>query len=121
MSWLVEYWWILVIAVAVVVVAGTTVYSFIKLPSTKQLEAVKDWLLFWVLKAEATLGGGTGKIKLSMVYDVFVQRFPWLAKIITFETFSLMVDEVLDKMREMLQSNPDLLTTVSGTDTTVTK
>lgn len=116
MNWLTEYWWLIVVIIAAVAVGGTAIYSFIKLPSSKQLEAVKEWLLYWVLQAEASLGGGTGKIKLSMVYDVFVQRFPWLAKMVSFETFSLMVDEVLEKMRDMLQSNPALLETVKGTE-----
>ncbi len=116
MNWLTEYWWLIVVIIAAVAVGGTAIYSFIKLPSSKQIEAVKEWLLYWVLQAEASLGGGTGKIKLSMVYDAFVQRFPWLAKMVSFETFSLMVDEVLEKMRDMLQSNPALLETVKGTE-----
>ena len=116
MNWLTEYWWLIVVIIAAVAVGGTAIYSFIKLPSSKQSEAVKEWLLSWVLQAEASLGGGTGKIKLSMVYDAFVQRFPWLAKMVSFETFSLMVDEVLEKMRDMLQSNPALLETVKGTE-----
>lgn len=116
MNWLTEYWWLIVVIIAAVAVGGTAIYSFIKLPSSKQIEAVKEWLLYWVLQAEASLGGGTGKIKLSMVYDAFVQRFPWLAKMVSFETFSLMVDEVLEKMRAMLQSNPALLETVKGTE-----
>lgn len=121
MNWLIDYWWVIVVVIAGVAVVGTLVYSFIKLPTSKQLEAVKDWLLYWVLQAEATLGSGTGKIKLSMVYDVFVQRFPWLAKLVSYETFSLLVDEVLEKMRAMLQSNPSLLDTIKNTDTTVTE
>ena len=119
MNWLTEYWWLIVVIIAAVAVGGTAIYSFIKLPSSKQIEAVKEWLLYWVLQAEASLGGGTGKIKLSMVYDAFVQRFPWLAKMVSFETFSLMVDEVLEKMRDMLQSNPALLETVKGTEANI--
>lgn len=119
MDWLADNWWIIVVAVAGAAVAGTTVYSFAKMPSSKQIEAVKEWLLYWVLQAEASLGGGTGKIKLSMVYDAFVQRFPWLAKMVSFETFSLMVDEVLEKMRSMLQSNPSLLETIKSGDTAI--
>lgn len=119
MNWLTEYWWLIVVIIAAVAVGGTAIYSFIKLPSSKQIEAVKEWLLYWVLQAEASLGGGTGKIKLSMVYDAFVQRFPWLAKMVSFETFSLMVDEVLEKMRAMLQNNPALLETVKGTEANI--
>lgn len=119
MSWLVDYWWLVVVLFAGGAVAGVAIYNFLKAPTTKQLEVIKDWLLYWVLQAEATLGGGTGKIKLSMVYDVFVQRFPWLAKIITYDTFGTLVDAVLEKMRGMLQSNPALLDTVKSTNAVI--
>lgn len=120
MSWIVDYWWVIVVVISGAAVAGTAIYSFVKSPSSKQIEAVKEWLLYWVLQAEASLGGGTGKIKLSMVYDAFVQRFPWLAKMVSYETFSLMVDEVLEKMRAMIQSNPSLLDTVNNANATIT-
>ena len=60
------------------------------------------------LKAAAKneeLGAGTGKLKLRYVYDMFVARFEWLAKVITFDMFSMMVDEALEQMRTMLDSN----------------
>ena len=58
-----------------------------------------------VTKAEKELGAGTGKLKLRYVYDMFVARFEWLAKVITFDMFSMMVDEALEQMRTMLDSN----------------
>ena len=54
---------------------------------------------------ENELGAGTGKLKLRYVYDMFVARFEWLAKVITFDMFSMMVDEALEQMRTMLDSN----------------
>ena len=39
------------------------------------------------------------------MYDMFVARFEWLAKVITFDMFSMMVDEALEQMRTMLDSN----------------
>lgn len=42
MDWLADNWWIIVVAVAGAAVAGTTVYSFVKMPSSKQIEAVKE-------------------------------------------------------------------------------
>ena len=64
-----------------------------------------EWLLYAVTKAEKELGAGTGKLKLRYVYDMFVARFEWLAKVITFDMFSMMVDEALEQMRTMLDSN----------------
>lgn len=121
MSWLVENWVLIVVALAIVVAVISFLFTFKKLPTGKQLEAVKSWLLYWVLKAEASLGGGTGKIKLAMVYDAFVQRYPWLAKVISYETFSLLVDEALDTMREMLQANPKLLESINTAETVTTE
>lgn len=66
---------------------------------------VREWLLYAVTKAEKELGAGTGKLKLRYVYDMFVARFEWLAKVITFDMFSMMVDEALEQMRTMLDSN----------------
>lgn len=90
------------------------VYVFVKMPSDKQLNKVREWLLYAVTKAEKELGGGTGQIKLRYVYDMFVARFTWLARVISFEAFSMMVDEALERMKKMLESNKAMQTLVSG-------
>ena len=92
----------------VIGVIGFGIYQFIKLEKDKQLEIVKEWLLLAVVEAEKKLGGGTGQIKLRYVYDMFIEKFKFLALIITFEQFSVMVDMALDKMRLMLSSNEKL-------------
>lgn len=48
------------------------------------------------------------------VYDMFVARFTWLARVISFEAFSMMVDEALERMKKMLESNKAMQTLVSG-------
>lgn len=92
----------------VIGVIGFGIYQFIKLEKDKQLEIVKEWLLLAVVEAEKKLGGGTGQIKLRYVYDMFIEKFKFLALMITFEQFSIMVDTALDKMRLMLSSNKKL-------------
>mgnify|MGYP000840045992 CR=1 FL=1 len=77
-------------------------------------DRVKEWLLWAVTEAEKDLGGGTGKLKLRQVYDLFVQRFPWLAKAVSFELFSSLVDEALEEMREMLDNNQAVKAFVEG-------
>lgn len=89
-------------------VIGFGIYQFLKLEKDKQLEIVKEWLLLAVVEAEKKLGGGTGQIKLRYVYDMFIEKFKFLALMITFEQFSIMVDMALDKMRLMLSSNEKL-------------
>lgn len=94
--------------VALVAVIGLGVYNFIKLGKDKQLEMVKQWLLLAVIEAEKLLGNGTGQIKLRYVYDMFIDKFKLVALVISFEKFSEMVDEALDIMRNMLDSNQQL-------------
>lgn len=105
MKFIVENWFVIVAVVAAGGSIGYAIYFFSKMPSDKQLNKVREWLLYAVTRAEKELGAGTGKLKLRYVYDMFMARFEWLAKVVTFEMFGLMVDEALEKMRLMLDSN----------------
>ena len=107
-DFLTNYWFILILAVCAVAVGIYTAYTFIKMPSHAQLIKVKEWLLYAVTAAEKELGGGTGQIKLRYVYDMFIVKFPYLVKFISFESFSHMVDEVLERFRDLLNNNDNL-------------
>lgn len=104
-KFILEYWYIILAAGAAVTAAGIAVYHFVKQPKADQLKKVREWLLWAVIQAEKALGSGTGQLKLRRVYDLFVVRFPWLAKIVPFDMFSDMVDDALDEMRELLENN----------------
>lgn len=104
-AWVTEYWFVVVALVAVLGVAGTVLYRFVGLPTEEQLKKVREWLLYAVSIAEKELGSGTGKLKLRYVYDWFLRVFPWLAKVITFEMFSKLVDDALEEMERMLNEN----------------
>ena len=71
---------------------------------TQQLNKVKAWLLFAVVEAEKELGSKTGYLKLRYVYNLFVSKFKVLSYIISFETFSELVDEALDSMKYVIES-----------------
>ena len=114
MEFIINYWYIIMAIIAALVVAGVSIYRYCGLPSDAQLAKVREWLLWAVTEAEKELGCGTGKLKLRQVYDLFVTRFPWLAKIVSFELFSDMVDDALDEMREMLQNNKAVQQLVEG-------
>lgn len=94
--------------IILIALVGLTVKEFIELGKEKQLEKVKEWLLYACIMAEKKLGGGTGQVKLRYVYDLFVEKFSFLKLLVTFEQFSGMVDEALVKMREMLEKNPNV-------------
>ena len=112
MEWLVENWALIVALISVVIGVIATIRRFYGLPRQEQIEAIKAWLLYAVIEAEKEFGGGTGKLKLRQVYDAFVTKFPWAAKVVPFDLFSVWVDEVLVDMRELLQNNQALKTYV---------
>lgn len=69
------------------------------------LKMIKSWLLSVIVNAEKIYGGKTGKVKLSYVYGLFIEKFPKLAKIVTFDTFSALVDEVLKIDENFINTN----------------
>lgn len=93
--------------IAVVAVAFFIAW-FIKLPVGKKVENLKQWLRWAVVKAELALGSGTGQLKLRMVYDMAVEKFPWIEGVISFETFSKWVDEALDWLENQLQASDEI-------------
>ena len=95
---------------------GITFYNFFKLSKDQQVVKVKEWLLFAVVEAEKHLGSGTGKIKLRFVYDMFVSKFKYLSIIISFEQFSLLVDEALEEMKNIAKNNTSVSNYIKGSE-----
>ena len=108
LNFFIENWYFIVTAIVMVVMARVICWNFFKLPTKEQIAKIKEWLLYAVTEAEKELGGGTGQLKLRQVYDLFVQRFPAVAAVISFDTFSGWVDEALEQMREMLAKNENV-------------
>ena len=119
MEFIINNWYLIVALLAVGAFIGIMVYRFFKLPRTEQLKKVRKWLLGAVTDAEKDLGSGTGQLKLRRVYDLFIQRFSWLAKIVSFERFSDLVDEALDEMRELIAKNEAVAAYVANADALV--
>lgn len=114
MDFFVENWYVIVALLVVVAVAVVLAVRFFKMPTAKQLATVKEWLLYATTLAEKELGGGTGKLKLRYVYDMFASKFPWVAKALSFEKFSDMVDESLGSMNDLLSKNAAVQLFVNG-------
>jgi len=74
----------------------------------------KEWLKWAVCYAEEQLGTGTGQLKLHMVYDMFVEKFPALASVLPFNIFSKWVDLALEWMDEQLEKNENIRLTITG-------
>lgn len=105
MEFIINNWYIIVAAVALATVAVWLAVKFFKQPTSKQVAKVKEWLLVAVQEAEERFGAGTGQTKLRFVYDLFTAKYPVVAKVIPFETFSAWVDEALDTAEEWLKED----------------
>lgn len=114
MEWLAKNWFIVMAFVAVLTLTIYSVIFFIKEPKETKLKNLKEWLKWAVVQAEKELGSGTGALKLRMVYDMAIQKYPWLINYITFERFSTWVDEALDWMRKQLETNVNIKLLVNG-------
>ena len=114
MEFIINNWYLIIAFLCVVCGLGYMVYHFFKLPTSKQIDNLKEWLKYAVVEAERVLGSGTGKLKLRMVYDMAIQKFPWLAEFIEFEKFSVWVDDALVWMRDVLSSNDAINYIVTG-------
>jgi hypothetical protein len=80
MEWLIVA---LIIAAVFGILAVLTIFG---------VKNAKEWLLFAVIEAEKQLGSDTGAIKLRVVYDQFLEKFPVLRMWVSFDLFSKMVD-----------------------------
>ena len=116
MEFLISNWFLPVALLAVIAAGGYTAYVFLKRPTSEQINSVLEWLLYAVTVAEKELGSGTGQLKLRYVYNMFLDRFRWLSRVITFSMFSELVDDALAQMRKLLSTNNAVQNYVIGLD-----
>ena len=114
MEWMVDNWYLIVTLVAVVTAIASLVFQFSGKPNTEQLMAVNEWLKFAVVEAEKALGSGTGQLKLRLVWNMAIERFDWLDRVMEFDTFSYYVDLALVWMRTQLENNEKISTYIEG-------
>lgn len=114
MNWIVDNWFMVIVAIVVLFAVAMCVIKFGTYPRSKQMEKVLEWLKWAVSEAEYRYKSGTGQIKLRYVYDMFVTKFPWIAKIITFTQFSMLVDDALEWFNEQIDKNEKIKDYVEG-------
>lgn len=111
---LADNWAILVAMICGIAFVTTMVVKFMNMPSAKQIENLMEWLKIAVVEAEKALGTGTGSLKLRSVYESAVIAFPWVAKYMTFEKFSELVDVALEWMKEQIEKNQYIKEYIEG-------
>ena len=107
-NFLVSNWSIIVFVIAAIGVIAYGIHSFYSQPTTEQMNELKEWLLYAVAEAEKEFGSGTGSLKLRSVYDQFIEKFPYLSKVVSFEKFSSLVDQTLVTFRILLENNDSI-------------
>lgn len=105
MNFIIENWYMLIVGICVILAAIISCVKFMKKTEEERHEQIRGWLLQAVIIAEQEYGSGTGKMKLSAVYDAFCDALPWIAKVISFEKFSVYVDEALVEAKKLLSAN----------------
>jgi len=105
MDFILNNWYWITCIIIFVCGGAISLIKFIRLNSEERYNMILGWLLQAVLLAEKEFGSGTGKLKLSAVYDKFCERFPWLVRVISFAQFSEYVDDALAQMKELIQTN----------------
>lgn len=114
MEFISENWAFIVSAIAAVIVGVVFTIRFFKSSREEQIKKIREWLVYATTIAEKELGGGTGQLKLRQVYDMFVDKFTWMAKIISFDKFSELVDDALSDMNKLLETNTAVSAFVNG-------
>lgn len=107
LEFIVNYWYLIVTAIAMVIVAISFVIDFIKKSPKERLECVKQWAVYACAMAEAHLGSNTGQMKMKETYDMFLAKFPSLAQQISYETYKNIAEQALLELKEMLKTNPN--------------
>lgn len=107
-EFVVNYW--LHILIMLLFVAGIVFFIL------NQRKNVKEWLLYAVIEAEKELGSKTGKIKLRQVFDWFINTFPIISKLVSFNAFSSLVDMALTEMKKLLETNEQIKKYVEGVE-----
>lgn len=114
MDFFINYWFVIFGILVFFAMCVYSAYHLFNMPTEKQLEALREWLKYAVSVAENELGGGTGQLKLRMVYDMAIEKFSWVSKIYTFDDFSKDVDIALKWLENQLDKNKNIKAIVVG-------
>ena len=99
-NYLGDNWFFIVLIIDIIISFITFVVGFFKSSVDNKKEKIMAWLVFACEKAENELSSGSGKEKLNMVYNMFIEKFPFISKLVSFEKFSNWVEIILEKNKK---------------------
>lgn len=108
LNFIINYWFLIVLFVAIAALFGGFISNFLQKSTEEKLQSVKEWAIYACAIAQAHLGSGTGQLKMRETYDMFIIRFPDLAKIISYETYKFTAELALAEFKKMLETNPNV-------------
>ena len=108
LKFIIENWYMIIAALAVCAFGGSFVANFLQKSTEEKLQSVKEWAIYACAIAQAHLGSGTGQLKMRQTYDMFIIRFPDLAKVISYETYKMTAELALTELKKMLATNPNV-------------
>lgn len=114
MDFVASNWYVMVALSCVVAVIVYAAIKFFNMPSKKQIANLLEFLKIAVVEAEKSLGTGTGQLKLRVVYETAIIRFPWVETYVSFDKFSGWVDEALVWMKQQIESNKNIASYVNS-------
>ena len=106
-KFIVEYWFVLLLIISGVSVAGVALYRFLKLPTSEQITIIKDFIYDLVLAAERELGDATGQAKFAKVISWFYSKCPFDIRRLFPEALIMeFIEEAVQRMKEYFERNP---------------
>ena len=108
LDFILNYWHLIITALAMIVIAIVFIIDFIKKSPKERMDSIKQWAIYACALAESHLGSGTGQLKMRETYDMFLEKFPSLAEVITYEKYKAIAETALIEFKEMLKTNPNI-------------
>ena len=105
-NFLINNWYLIIIAIAGLSLLINYLFDFSQKPSAAKIQNIKEWAIYACALAEAHLGSGTGQLKMRETYDMFIVRFPDLARIVSFEMYKNIAELALLEFKQMMQNIP---------------
>lgn len=97
--------WVILSLVGITAIA-VFVVTLIQASPARRKEILNSILMSLAVEAERLYGAKTGQLKKQQVIAWLYARYKWLTWLVSEESLSKLIDEVVEKMNEWMKSNP---------------